>query len=250
MQNLSEIDYTLLVMEQLYPSEPKPTMADKGIDILKILTCTTIPGMIGQVLETGIKTFQSIQNSKYKYRTLKYVSNMYEVQKFSEIEMKRLEIESKKNETVNLFIDKAFQSKIDEISKIYNYNMNKLKNEHDAAIHRVNAYAEIELKRIDKQYAAIIKEQELKCVMYRQFLQHMYINNITPADLIGEASNLYFQIVMKAYDKGDGDSSSTQSLFNSIIEYIRFIGDPYRFVSFHDYLKRTNMFEGDRENAI
>lgn len=240
MYDLSEVDYTAKVIEQLFPAEPAPTNLDKGIDLIKALTCTTIPGVIGSVFQTGLKTFQVIQNSKYKERAIKYVSNMYEVQKFSELEMKRLELAREQNKSITLYIDRTFQATIDELSKNYSYNMQKLKNNHEAAIHKINTYAEIELSRINKQYASIISEQESKCVLYRQFLLHMYKSNVTPADLLVEGSKQYFQLIQKAYDKGDGDSSSTQALFNNLSNYINFIGDPNKFVSFNDFIGLSN----------
>lgn len=244
MDYLSEVDYSLLVVNQLFPPELPPIKFDKGLDLIKTLTCTTVPGMIGQVFETGIKMFQTIQNSKYKAQTVEYVSNMYEVQKRSEIELRRLETQAEQNKTLRLYIDKAFQAKVDELSKTYHFNMRKLKNEHDAAVHKINSYAEIELKRIDKHYAAIIREQELKCVMYRQFLQQMYGSKVTPADLVAEASMRYFNIIDKSYDRQDGNSPSTQAAYNQLMEFIKFMGDPNRFVSFNDYIDRTSRLGG------
>lgn len=237
MNHLSEADYTIAYVDRLFPPESKPTKFDKGIDLIKALSCTTVPGVIGQVLETGIKAYQSIKNTKYRCQAVKYVSNMYEVQKFSEIELKRLELESERNKTVSLYIDKTFQCEIDRISKEHTYKMSVLKNEHDTAIHRIDAYTKVELARINKTYAAIVREQEFKCVMYRQFLKQMYFSKVTPADLIAEASKQYFAIAQKAYERGDGDSSSTQAVFESILDYLRFVQDYNGFVPFSEYIK-------------
>ena len=242
MNYLSEVNYTLDAVERLMPLPPVDTKLDKGIELIKALSCTTVPGMISQLLETGMKTFQNtyLYSPKYRVKAIKYVANMYEVKKWSEIELQRLQIQEENSKTIQLYIDRAFQTKIDEMSKVYHLDMRRLKNEHDAAIHKINSYLEIELKNIDSYYATIIREQELKCVLYRQFLHQMHGSKVTSADLIVEASKCYMDVLKKAYDRQNAHTPSTQVVLDRFIGFIQYMGGQVQFVSFDEYIERMN----------
>ena len=241
MQALSNMERSILVINELFPPEPTPTKFDKGLDLIKALSCATVPGAIGQVFETGIKAFQVIRSGRYKVEAVKYVADMYEVQQRAQVEMRRLEVQSEQNRNMTLFIEKSFQVQIDELSKEHLYRMRKLDSDRETVIHKIDTYAQIQLKEIDKRYSAIIRENEAKCILYRQMLQDMYEKRLTPADLMREASQQYFLLIQKSYARNDGASQSTQALFDRLMEFIVFMGDPQQFVSFQDFIERKKV---------
>ena len=72
----------------------------------------------------------------------------------------------------------------------------------------------------------------------------MYEKQLTPADLMREASQQYFMLIQKSYSRNDGASPSTQALFDRLMDFIKFMGDPNQFVSFHDFIERKKVIGG------
>jgi hypothetical protein len=242
MQALSTIDRSMLIIDELFPPPRQQSIFDKSIDLLKALSCSTITGAIGQVLETGIKAFQTISTSRHKVEAVKYVADMYELKLRSQDEIRRIDLQVERNRAIErsltLYIERSFQLHVDKLTKEHLVRMRECDNERDTIIHKIDKYAEIQLREIEQRYAMIIRENEVKCAFYRQSLQDMYERQVTPADLVKAASEFYFSLIQQSFQQGNGNSKNTQALLGNIMEYIRCMGDPSKFISFETFIEQ------------
>jgi hypothetical protein len=69
---------------------------------------------------------------------------MYEVQRRSQIEMRKLDVQSEYNReqerNLTLYIEKSFQLQIDELTKEHLFRMAKVESDRDTVIHRIDSY--------------------------------------------------------------------------------------------------------------
>ena len=243
MNSLSQIEHSILFIEKLFQAEPAPTNFDRMLELIKTASTFTMPGAIGQLLETGIKAIKVINTNKHKVKALKYVADMYELQQLSQIEMKRLENEREKSKSINLYIEKSFQTEIDKLTKTHLHRMSRLENDCLSIIEKIDSFATSQLKKVDRYYADIIRENESKCVLYRQTLNSMYENKVTPADMVWYASQRYISIIEQAFSQNKGDIASTQAIFDRMMEYIKVMGNPNTFISFQNFIEFKRVME-------
>lgn len=247
MDQLVHMDHSLQVINELFPPEKPDTKFDKVLDVIKALSGGTVAGVIGQALETTIKVLGTMNAGRQKVQAIKYVSDAYEMRYLSEIEMTRLKNQSEANKNITLYIDKAFQCKMDEINKEYLYKIKKIETDKELAIVRMDQYAKICLKDIDEKYAMLIRENEGKCALYRQHLQFMFSNKITPAHLISDLSKRYLDYAIKftLQPRSPSDCAVNEKLLNDIIKLIECIGScDGIFISFENFIGLRNCVGG------
>ena len=202
MNEISNIDDTLHAFSELFPPQEPETKFDKILDLIQAFSSGTLVGTVGQVLTTTIKTCGVVAMEKQRVKAVKYVNDAYEVKCNAEVEMKKLNIEAEKNRALTLYIEKAFQMKIDEMQKEHIYKMERLKSNKDIAIYEIDKYAQIKLEGINKHYATIIRANEDVCWLYRRYLDYMKKCKESPAHLIAEYSKAYMNIVQNSiFDK-------------------------------------------------
>jgi hypothetical protein len=200
-----------------------------------------------QLIAYAIKSFLEIHNSKYKVEAVKYVSDMYEMQQMSKVELRKLNVQSEMNrlqeKNITLYIEKSFQYKTDEMTKEHLYKMKKLEIDSETILHNIDAYAKIELKNIDSRYSAIILENERQCAMYRCTLQDMLNRNITPATIIAQASELYLKLTEIAFINNNAHTQSSQATFSGLLNFIESFGKQKPFITFSEFINEKNRKE-------
>lgn len=205
-QFMQPVDNSLRVLGELWPSERPSTRFDKMMDLIKTLAVNSIPGVIGQALETTGKVCSTLISGRQRIQAVKYVADAYEVKCRSEVELAKLNNERQKNQAITLYIEKTFQARMDELNRdiilrskqmelAHSKSLYQIDAEHKQAILNMNLIAKEHLYSIDKRYAAIITRNENYCLLYRQYLKSLQDSNTTPGVLIRELSKRYMDML-------------------------------------------------------
>lgn len=235
------IDDTLYAFSGIFPSKEPETKFDKVLELIKAFSSGTLVGTVGQVLETTIKTCGVISTEKQRVQAVKYVKDAYEVKCNAEVEMKRLSVESERNQALTLYIERSFQKQIDEIQKEHIYNMEKLKMNQAVALYEIDKYAQIQLEGINRKYATIIRANEDICLVYRQYLNSMKNCSETPAHLIAESSKAYMNIAQNAIHDKSVKINDVKIVLDSMLQLLQFLD------STHDYFLPFDKFVEQRK---
>lgn len=246
MNEISNIDDTLYAFSELFPPQEPETKFDKIIDLIKAFSSGTLVGTVGQVLTTTIKTCGLVATEKQRVQAVKYVKDSYEVKCRAETEMKKLDVEAEKNRNLTLYIEKSFQTKIDEIQKKHIYDMERLKNNRDIAIYEIDKYAQVQLEGIDKNYATIVRANEDVCWLYRRYLDYMKNCNESPAHLIAEYSKAYMNIVQNSISDKSVKMSDVQIGLDQTLKLLQFISSTNNyFLPFEAFVEQRRKMRGN-----
>lgn len=239
MNEISNIDDTLYAFSELFPTQKPETKFDKILDLIQVFSSGTLVGAVGQVLTTTIKTCGIFAMENQRVRAVKYVKDAYEVKCNAEIEMKRLNVETEKNRALTLYIDKAFQAKIDEVQKKHIYKMERLKKYKDIAIYEIDKYVQMELEGINKHYATIIRVNEDVCWLYRRYLDYIKKCKESPARLIAEYSKAYMNIVQNSIFDKNIKIVNVQIGLDQILKLLQFLSKTNNyFLPFETFIEQ------------
>lgn len=239
MNQISSIDDTLYAFSELFPPKEPETKFDKILDLIQAFSSGTLIGTVGQVLTTTIKTCGVVATEKQRVQAVKYVKDAYEVKCNAEIEMKRLSVEAEKNKALTLYIERSFQSKIDEMQKEHIYRMEKLRSSKDIAIYEIDKYAQVKLEGINKYYATIIRANEDVCWLYRRYLDYMKKCDESPAHLIAEYSKAYMNIVQNSIFDKSIKMSDVQVGLDQILKLLQFLSSTNNyFLPFETFIEQ------------
>lgn len=239
MNEILNIDDTLYAFSELFPPQEPETKFDKILDLIRAFSSGTLVGTVGQVLTTTIKTCGVVATEKQRVQAVKYVKDAYEVKCKAETEMKRLSVESDKNKALTLYIEKSFQTKIDEIQKKHIYDMERLKNSKDIALYEIDKYAQVQLEGINKKYATVIRTNEDVCWLYRRYLDYMKNCNESPAHLIAEYSKAYMNIVQNSISDKSIKMSDVQVGLDQTLKLLQFLNSTNNyFLPFETFVEQ------------
>ncbi len=258
---MQPVDSTLRVIREIYPTE-STTKFDKFTEFIKALTANTIPGMIGQAIETTGKVCSTLVSEKYKVKAIKYVADAYEVKCCSEVELARIKSENLRTQALTLYIEKSFQCRMDEINKEillrsreidreYSKSMRQIDAEHKQAILNMNLIAKEHLHDIDKRYATIIQMNESYCLLYRKYLMELRDKNLTPSAMIKEISNKTIDILGVLACDPSVSIDRINAIIDAGIRLIESIDKPDNyFVSFEEFIGKKMTFKDLNDGKI
>lgn len=252
---MQPVDNSLRVLGELWPAEQSQTKFDKMIDLIKALTSNSIPGVIGQAIETTGKVCSTLISGKQRVQAVKYVADAYEVKYQSEVELARIKNENSKNKALTLYIEKSFQTRMDEINKEIILRRKQLELEHSKAMHKIDAehkqailsmnlIAKEHLHSIDKQYAEMIRRNENYCLLYRQYLKTLQDSNVTPGVLIKELSNKYMDMLANLAYNPSISIERMDATLNAALKLLDFLDKSGNyFVPFEKFINQKKMME-------
>ena len=253
---LQPIDGTIEMIGRVYPGEQPATKFDKLLKLIKAFSPGSIPGTIGQAIETTAKVCATISCSKHKTQAVKYAADAYEVKCRSEVELARIRERQSKNHAVTLYIEKDFQYRIDELNKNYlllqshlekdhGKTMRQIEVEREKAIRQMDNIAKEHLHQIDNQYSAIIRRNEGYCLLYREYLKSLNESNASPGAMINEISKRYMDIVEKAVMNPTTNVDLMTSGLDQAMKLLQFLGEPdHYFIRFDRFITQKKMIEG------
>ena len=252
---MQPIDNSLRVIAQLFPAEPNPSKFDRTVELIKALTSNSVPGVIGQAIEVTGKVYSTIVSGKQRVQAVKYVADAYEVKCRAEVELARLKNENLKTQALTLYIEKSFQTRMDEINKEillktrelefeHSKSMHKINLEHEQAIRNMNLIAQEHLHQIDKRYAEMIARNENHCLLYRQYLKSLQDNKVTSGDMIFELSKQYMNMLYNLANNPTISDARIKVTMDTTKEFFEFIYNPDRyFVTFEEFINKKRRIE-------
>lgn len=256
---LQPIDRTLLTVEKLFPPEKEATKFDKLIDLVKAVSSGGPWGVLGQAIETTGKVCNTISAGKQRVQAVRYVSDAYEVKARAEVEMARIkemaDARRSKDALMTLYVEKAFQTEFDTISKQilleshrldtrHQERMTEIRNQHEVAIRNLDSMAKQQLHGIDKKYTAIIRRNEMYCLLYRQYLKYLSDTKTTPSSMIAAISQRYMDIVEKAIFQPNINPQMLSAGLDEAMKLLQFLGNPDSFfISFDQFITQKKKIE-------
>lgn len=252
---LQPVDNSLRVIRELFPAEQAPTKFDKTIELIKALTANSIPGVIGQAIETAGKVCSTLLSGKQRVQAVKFVTDAYEVKLRSEVELARLNNESQKTKALTLYVEKSFQARMDELNKEillrsraielkHSEKMRQINAEHEKAIIGMNLIAKEHLHSIDKHYAEMITRNENYCLLYRHYLKSLQDSGITPGVMIKELSNKSLDMLATLANNSSISIERMNAALEAAKQLIDFVDRPEEyFIPFDKFINQKKMIE-------
>lgn len=258
-KNLQPIDQTLLTVGQLFPPEKETTKFDKIIDLIKSVSSGSPWGALGQAIETTGKVCSTISGGKQRIQAVKYVADAYEVKARAEAEIARIketaDVRRTNDRLMTLYIEKSFQTELDALSKQilleshrldlrHSARMAEIQSRHEKAIHNMDLVAKQQLRNIDKNYAEIIRRNEMYCLLYRQYLKYLSDTKSTPGAMISSVCQRYVDIVERAIFQPSVNINALSEGLDSIMALLQFLGNPDSFfISFDQFISQKKAIE-------
>ena len=244
MNQLTNLDNSLYAFSEIFPPKEPETKFDKFLELIKAFSSGTFVGVVGQALETTVKTCAAFATEKQRVKGVKYVADAYAVRCNAEIEMKKLALESEKNKSITLYIEQSFQKQIYEIQKSHKYKMQELRTRKEVTLYEIDKYAQERLEGINKEYAVIIRKNEGLCDVYRKYLMAMKEMNIPNLELMRILSREYMRIVERAIFDKSVKMSDIQEILNLALKIVEFCGTQIRdILPFEEYIKHKREME-------
>ena len=164
---------------EVFPEKKKDNF-DRVMEVAHLLMDGTV-GTVFSGMNSMFQTYALIQGRRDARKIVKYTKSLEETKIKSEIEMKRLENEAKRDwykyelqkNTLTLYVDKKYQETIDKISRSVQYESRMIEYERCRAIKEINEYTTSIMKEMNFRYREILKQEEVACAVYRNFISDL-----------------------------------------------------------------------------
>lgn len=179
--------------------------------------------IIAHTVDGAIQNYGMVKEMKYRAKAIKYVTHLEEVRINAQVEMARLQ---NQNITMRLYIDRSFQQSLDYMEDAYLSQSYRIDQTRRQMIQEVNNQVQRHFGNIDRRYIETVRENELKCAMYRDFVNQSVKDGVTQSDIT-------MFIAKKLVDNMDRyNSRAVTSVCNVLTEMMR----QNSRVSFEEYL--------------
>lgn len=154
------------VAEYMPPKKDGPF--EKFMEVAHLILDHEPVNAITHTAECAIQTFGMIRETKYRTQAFQYAAHLEEVRIQAAVEMARL----RRGEAVRLYIDRQFQNALDEMERSYLEQSSALTNYGTRMMREIDRRVAAAHRGIDLRYVNTIRENEMKCAMYRDFTDH------------------------------------------------------------------------------
>lgn len=217
----SEIVPTVRAVAEYMPPR-KNGFFQKAMDVAHLILDHEPVSVIAHTVDGAIQTFGMIRETKYRVEALKYATHLEEVRINASVEMARIQ----QSRAIDLYIDHSFQRAIDHMEAAYLEQSTALNNYGRKMIQEIDRRVEAGHQGINRLYVNTVKENEMKCAMYRDFVDRSSKEGIKQRDVT------YFLIRKLGENMHRYDSRAVSNVCSVIQEMIR--QDPT--ISFEEYL--------------
>lgn len=121
-----------------------------------------------------------MKEMKYRARAVKYVTHLEEVRINAQVEMARIQ---GSNMAMMMYIDRNFQRSLDYMQESYLKQSYNIEQSRRQMIQELNNQVQNHLGSINKRYIETVRENEMKCAMYRDFVYGSAKEGITQSDV-------------------------------------------------------------------
>lgn len=227
---------------EVFPERKKDNF-DRVMEVAHLLMDGTV-GTVFSGMNSMFQTYALIQGRRDARKIVKYTKSLEETKIKSEIEMKRLENEAKRDwykydlqkNTLTLYVDKKYQETIDKISRSVQYESRMIEYERCRAIKEIDEYTTSIMKGMNFRYREILKQEEVACAVYRNFISDLSRQKISRQKMASE-------IGLKAIENSQNLSDEKfKIVFDAILEmtapdFVTF----NEFVELHNRIKRKSL---------
>lgn len=245
-----EFEVLAKTVDKMYPVAKEKNNWDYGIELLKIIKPSTIGEKIQQAMEATIKMYSELNSSKIKGKTVKYLKDAYEVKCQSEVEIARINEKKEMDKAVVLYIEKAYQEKVDKINKDIILSTHELDVNHEKDMKELQYVYQLNMKKIesitkehmhtiDVKYAGIINENEKNCIIYRKYIKSMMDENVSKVMLMSEISKQYMEIVKRA-NEYSGNMEIFDKSLDALYRLLDFTGNTNYLLPFEEFIERQS----------
>ena len=196
---------------------------EKSMEVARLLLEHEPISIIAHTVDGAIQTYGMMKETKYRTKAVKYVAHLDEVRINAQVEMARIQ---NSNMAVMMYIDRNFQQSLDRMQDSYLSQTYMIEQSSRRMIQEVNSQVESHLANIDKRYKETVRENELKCAMYRDFVNGAAKEGVTQSDIM-------FFLAKKLVDNMDRYNSRAVA---SVCDVLNGMMCQNSHISFEEYL--------------
>lgn len=153
---------------------------EKSLEVARLLLEHEPISIIAHTVDGAIQNYGMMKEMKYRAKAIKYVTHLEEVQINAQVEMAKMQ---NPNMAMMMYIDRSFQQALDCMENSYLSQSNMIEQSRRRMIQEVNNQVQSHLGNIDKRYIDTVRENELKCAMYRDFVNGAAKEGVTQSDI-------------------------------------------------------------------
>ncbi len=227
---------------EVFPEKKKDNF-DRVMEVAHLLMDGTV-GTVVNVMNAMFQTYALIQGRRDARKIVAYTNSLEEARIKSEVEMKRLDVESQRNwyqydlqkKMLTLYVDKNFQNTVDQITKSTQVASRKIEIERCRAIKEIDKYTMSVTKGMDWRYREMLRQEEAVCAVYRDFIHDLSRQGISRQKI---AAEIGLQAIENSHKLSD---SKFKIIYDAIIKmtepsYVTFD----EFVRIHNKIKQKSL---------
>lgn len=224
-------------------TESKKDNFDRVMEVAHLLMDGTV-GTIVSGMNSMFQTYALIQGRRDARKIVEYTTSLEETKIKAAIEMKRLDVEAQRNwyqydlqkSTLTLYVDKKYQETVDRISRSVQYVSREIESERCRAIREIDNYTMSVTKGMDFRYREMLRQEEVVCAAYRNFINDLSKQNISKHQI---ASEIGLRAIENSHKLSD---EKFKIVYDAILEmtkpnYVTFD----EFVRLHNRIKRKSL---------
>lgn len=196
---------------------------EKSMEVARLLLQNEPISVIAHVVDGAIQNYGMMKEMKYRTKAIKYVTHLEEVRINAQIEIAKMQ---NPNTAMMMYIDRSFQQALDQMQNSYLSQSYMIEQSRRRMIQEVDNQVQSHLDNIDKRYLETVRENELKCAMYRDFVNESTKEGVTQYDVT-------FFIMKKLADNMDRYNSKAVA---SVCDVLKEMICQNSNISFKEYL--------------
>lgn len=196
---------------------------EKAMEVARLILEHEPISVIAHTVDGAIQTYGMMKEMKYRVKAIKYVTHLEEVRINAQVEITKMQ---NPNVAMMMYIDRNFQQALDYMQDSYLSQSYMVEQSRRRMIQEVNQQVQSHFGDIDKRYIETVRENELKCAMYRDFVNGAAKDGVAQSDVT-------FFIAKKLIDNMDRyNSRAVASVCDVLKEMMRQNSN----ISFEEYL--------------
>ncbi len=208
---------------ELSPANRRMTFFDKAMDVAHLLLDGPL-AVGGGIVNSAIQTYALMKEHEQDIKAVKYLTHLEEMRLLADVETRRVQAQ---HDAMILYVDRRFQDTIDGISQEYLQHSRALEADIRKMMRDIDGYTQSKTAGINAYYQAVIRENELVCAAYRDFLHTVSSRGISANDVSRDITYRLLDISDKLSD----------SKFENICEVIIKMMEPRDIISFEDFVR-------------
>lgn len=196
---------------------------EKSMEVAGLLLEHEPISVIAHTVDGAIQNYGMMKEMKYRAKALKYVTHLEEVRINAQVEIAKMQ---NSNMAMTMYIDRGFQQTLDRMQDSYLSQSHMIEQSKKLMIQEINNQVQSHFSNIDRQYKETVLENELKCAMYRDFVNGSVKEGVTQSDIT-------FFIAKKLVDNMDRYNSRAVA---SVCDVLKEMICQNSNISFEEYL--------------